>query len=66
MPEKIPCPFCHEARMLRVDGYDGLYECPDCGERTHQKVEKHRSELEGLTRTDLPISDVCETLLGDR
>jgi len=40
-----------------------MYECTNCGQRTHV-VMAAREDLEDLATSDLPCSDIAETLLA--
>lgn len=56
----INCPFCRKAEMQKLDYTDGTYECPNCGEKTHEKVEQNKQELKEVRQTDLPVAQVAE------
>lgn len=59
------CPFCESQEIYRVTGTDGTYECYECGERTHEKVEENRDELRELAGSDNAAASLAATLLGD-
>lgn len=40
-----------------------MYECTNCGQQTHV-VMAAREDLEDLGTSDLPCSDIAETLLA--
>ena len=63
-PEFI-CHECGSDRLSLVADRDGTYQCDDCNERTHEKIERHRDDLEDLAETDLPISKIAQLLLGE-
>jgi len=60
----FPCPSCDSSRVFHVEDTDGTYRCQSCGERTHDKIGKNVDVLQDLADSDLPVSQVAETLLG--
>jgi uncharacterized Zn finger protein (UPF0148 family) len=58
------CPFCGYDPMEEVPRTDGTYECPSCGEKTHEKIEAMRDDLEDLAASDNPASRVAALLAG--
>jgi predicted RNA-binding Zn-ribbon protein involved in translation (DUF1610 family) len=58
------CPSCEGSAIFRVEGTDGTYECQACGNRTHERIERHREELAEVAECDLPVADVAQLLLG--
>jgi len=60
----MKCPFCHYEPMKEVPRTDGTYECPSCNERTHEKIEAMRDDLEDLAASDNPASRIAGLLVG--
>lgn len=58
------CPACGRSAVARVEGTDGTYECRACGNRTHERIERHREELTEVAEWDLPVADVAQLLVG--
>jgi len=58
------CPECDSSEMRRVSGTDGTYECQQCGERTHEKIENAREDLEALAQSDNPAGELAALLIG--
>ena len=59
------CPACDSSDLFRVTATDGTYECAKCGERTHEKIERHRDDLETLADSDSPAGELAALLVGD-
>jgi len=59
------CPSCDSSDIFRVGNTDGTYECQQCGERTHEKIEAARQDLEDLADSDSPASKLAAKLVGD-
>jgi uncharacterized Zn finger protein (UPF0148 family) len=57
------CPFC-PGSLMPVSQTDGLYECPACGKRTHEKIEQNRDAIADLAESDSPASWVAKCLLS--
>ena len=59
------CPNCDSSRIFRLTGTDGLYECFECCQKTHEKVEECRDDLEELASSDNPAGELAALLVGD-
>jgi len=58
----FPCPYCSSGDVYRVTATDGTYECYNCGERTHEKIEENRDDLEDLAESDNASSKLAKLL----
>jgi len=56
------CHECNSDDIYRVNGYDGTFECADCGYQTHQKIERSRDDLAELAEYDVPAARLAELL----
>lgn len=61
MTAGFSCPAFDRSTLESVPE-DAMYECTNCGRRTHV-VMAAREDLEDLATSDLPCSDIAETLL---
>lgn len=62
MTAGLSCPTCDRSTLEPVSE-DAMYECTNCGQQTHV-VMAAREDLEDLGTSDLPCSDIAETLLA--
>jgi len=61
MTAGVSCPACDRSALTSVSE-DAMYKCSHCGQRTHIVAAAHEY-LEDLAASDLPCSDIAETLL---
>lgn len=62
--EQTECPHCGYGRMEKVTNTNGTFECMSCEQRTHEKIEANRHDLEDLAESDSPVSRIASLLVG--
>jgi DNA-directed RNA polymerase subunit RPC12/RpoP len=61
--QSFPCPHCGGTFEATREN-NGYVRCRSCGERSHEKVERHRDDLTDLAESDLATSSVASLLIG--